>query len=982
MQNTQLFNEAYARLNAAQKEAVDTIEGPVMVIAGPGTGKTQILTLRIANILLKTDTDPSGILALTFTEAGATAMRERLARFIGSRAYQVGIYTFHGFAGMLVSEFSDSLSRLSEGSQIDEVEALSVLREAFDSVPAESLKTRAQPYRAIRDVQRFISTAKRELWTPEKLEEYYHREKEAVESSEDFKHVKGKYAGEIKGEYKTKLKKIAKGLDTVSVYRAYEETLEKSNRYDYDDLLLEVVRAFKADSDFKQEVQERFLYILADEHQDANATQNEILSLLVDFHEEQPNVFVVGDEKQAIYRFQGAELDTFLAIKERYSGTKVILLDTNYRSTQEVLDTAHSLIAPAPIPDESLRKELAAHHGSGAKVSVFRAEHMDAELGQLVRFITEKQKEGVSLGDIAVLIRRNGDALPISYALARAGIPHGLEIKQNIIEDPFVELLLSLFQYVWDQNQMALGECLFIPGMVTPEDRMRLFVRDRGDRLSDVLRSKEKLEAHGVSDPQCIVSLMEKLDELHELVHVVPVARAVPRIVHELGIVGHIGTLPHAHELYGALEGLLKDVEQFGTRNPKATLGAYLERISVIKEHEVRIERKPHNRGGVHILTAHGSKGLEFPYVVVPFATDNRFGKVRGDEIPFPHSEGGSEHDERRLMYVALTRAEKEALITYSVLSPEGRAQAPSRFIEDIEVHVAECTHEPVEVGVVGVPESQSLIDPLFIVERLQAQGISATAYGNFCRSPWDYFFSNVLRLPEGKSLSLIYGNAVHAALEQAVKLKRENAFSMEKVEAVFIDTLEHSPLTEKEFETEKEKGLEAIRAYIESSVHEVLPGEVEYSVSAPITVPGIGEVMIRGKLDRIDVLDGKRVRVVDYKTGKVKSRNDVMGQTAKADPSYHVQILFYALLLAKDPANRFQFEEGVLSFVEPNESGKYVEHSFKVTENELAEFEAKLVSDLEQIARGDFGTCDENVSRYCDLVTVLRFDAAEESDQ
>lgn len=982
-QNTQAFDEAYARLNDAQKEAVDTIEGPVMVIAGPGTGKTQILTLRIANILLKTDTDPSGILALTFTEAGATAMRERLARFIGSRAYQVGIYTFHGFAGMLVHEYGESLPRLSQGAQVDEVEALSVLRQAFDATNAELLKTRAQPYRAIREVQRFISTAKRELWSPEQLRDYYRHEKGVIEGAEDFKHVKGKYAGEIKGEYKTQLKKIEKGLQTVAVYEAYERILDETNRYDYDDLLLEVVRAFTQDADFKQVVQERFLYILADEHQDANATQNEILSQLADFHEEQPNIFVVGDEKQAIYRFQGAELDTFLSLKERYPGTKVIVLDTNYRSTQQVLDTAHALISPAPIPDPSLRKELGAHKGSGADISVFHAESADKEMGQIIRFIKEKVSDGASYADIAILVRRNGDALPLSYALARADIPYGLEIKQNLIEDPFVGLLLSLLHYVWHQDEQSLGECLFIPGMVSPEDRMKLFIRDRGDRLSSVLRDAQKLKEHGVSDSACIVSLMQKLDVLSEIAHTVPVARAVPRIVHELGLVAHIGKLPDAHDLYGMLEGLLKDVEQFGTRFPKATIGEYLERIEVIKEHEVRLERTPRVDAGVRILTAHGSKGLEFPYVVIPFATDNRFGKVRADEIPFPHSEAGTEHDERRLLYVALTRAEKEALITYSALSPEGRAQNPTRFIEDVEEKVVQCSEEPVEVGVLGISEKQSLLDPAFITDRLLAQGISATAYGNYVRSPWDYFFSSLLRLPEGKSVSLIYGNAIHCALEEAVKMHRNGGVSMEQVEQVFVDELLRSPLTEQEFETEKKKGIEVLKEYIDQHISSVpLVGEVEYSVSAPLSVPGVGEVLIKGKLDRIDVLDGKYVRVVDYKTGAVKSRNDIMGETAKKDPSYYIQILFYALLLAKDPAQRFVFEQGVISFVEPNDSGKYVEHSFSVTENELAEFEAKLVSDIQAIARGSFGPCDTEKSRYCDLVTALALDAAEESDQ
>lgn len=928
------FTKAYERLNPEQKRAVDTIEGPVMVIAGPGTGKTQILTLRIANILEKTDTDPGAILALTYTEAGVTAMRERLASFIGATAYAVKIHTYHSFAERLVREHGEYLERLRDGFLVDDVEQREVLERAFDSVSVPSLRTKAQPYRAMREVVSFIRDAKRELWTPEKLIAEYEKGEARIKSQSDFTHEKGKYAGQIKGEYAKALNKIAKNKEAVLVYEAYEKILGTEGKYDFEDLLLEVVHAFETNEEFKRVVQEEYLYFLADEHQDANATQNEILLHLADFHEE-PNIFVVGDEKQAIYRFQGADLDTFLTLKERYASAEIILLETNYRSTQEVLDTAHGLIQKAPIPDTSIRKELTAHRGVGPKVLVCKAPTFEDELSSMAGKIAEWKKSGAEYENIAVLVRKNIDAFTVSSALTRAEIPHTIAARENVLEMPFAKLFLALLRGIWDQDVEGLAQGLFLPGAF--ED-----LRERLEFISSLRKGVPQGE------------MGDKLLTLQEHVRQYPAARAVPHIVEELGIIRGIAGRSDAQELYGVLEALLSDIEKFAMSKPGADVGAYLERIERIKAHELLVVSRRKQAKGVQVLTAHGSKGLEFPYVYIPFVTDARYGKTRVGEVSIPAPVEQSEHDERRLLYVAITRAEKEAVLSYAEVNTTGKAETPSRFIYDIEEFVEDMAPVEYTLPLIGKTEEQALIDPDFIKQRVVASGLSATAYGNYKADPWKYFFRNVLRLPEGKSVSLIYGSAVHAALEEAGR----QAFSgkeidVEAVLSVFEKYMEQSDLTQKEKDEFIPEGKDEIRAYIEHAVFGE-KGEVEYEVSVPLSVPGVGDVVIRGKLDRIDIREDG-VRVIDYKTGKPKSENEIRGLTAKGDPSYFVQIMFYALLLKYNPRHEFSMKEGVLEFVQQNDSGKYVSRSFSIDPGEVEKFEEELKKDLADIVNGTF---------------------------
>ena len=285
-----LYQELYKRLNKAQKQAVDTVEGPVMVIAGPGTGKTQILTLRIANILRETDTDPRSILSLTFTESGVVSMRKRLAEIIGDTAYLVNINTFHGFCNDIIKNYPEEFPRIIGSENINEVEQIRILEKLIEELPLKYLRPFGDKFYYARAILADINQLKREGVSAMEFGEIVRKREKTFPKINGLRHEKGPYAGKIKGEFKELEKQIAKNKELARIYIAYQKELAEKRLYDYSDMIMETLSALKKSDDLLPIIQERFHYFLIDEHQDTNNAQNKIIELLASFYPN-PNVF-------------------------------------------------------------------------------------------------------------------------------------------------------------------------------------------------------------------------------------------------------------------------------------------------------------------------------------------------------------------------------------------------------------------------------------------------------------------------------------------------------------------------------------------------------------------------------------------------------------------------------------------------------------------------------------------------------------------
>ena len=984
MNSSAAFDEAYARLNDEQKMAVDSIDGPVFVIAGPGTGKTQVLTLRIANILRLTDTPPENILALTFTEAASHEMRERLRKIIGSRANKIRIHTFHGFAGDLISRFPDQFPRIIGSHIATDAERAEIMDAVLLNTPVRHLRPFGDPLYYHYAAGSAISTMKRENVTPEVLEERIKESNEAFESMEGKVHEKGKYAGQMKGEYVTLKKKIEKTEDLLAVYRAYEEALTNAKRYDYEDLILEAVRALETDETFRLQAQETVHYLLADEHQDANRAQNALLEHMSGFHE-RPNLFIVGDEKQAIYRFQGADLDNVQYFRSKYEGTTIVTLVENYRSTQSILDTALSLVAASP--DERLsRAPLIARSEAPAKpITKTSCQTMGQEMATLAARVTDVIEKGTTPGNIAVLVRRNRDVADVARALAHSGIPVTGAGDEDALKNRFVLALLRLLRVAADPKDELLAGVLTLPGFrlsVADTVRITQYARKHKRSILSVIAEDQSLLDAGVRDTELAKQMGAHIEELSRMASFERPAAVAERALQISGLLPKVLVTGDRSESLAAVRGLLYAFEDLSRREHGALLSRALELIDLYIARGISLPgRGTEDETRVKVMTVHKSKGREFTQVFIPMLTSNAWStRARPEHFHLPDILSGANEleDERRLLYVAITRAKEHATLSYSYTGHDGRTLEPTELIDDLRTELVEEVPPLPETEAWAEelattrehPEAATADDLATLRAAFFAQGLSPTALNNYLECPWKYFYVNLLRIPELENKYMLFGTAIHAALDHyAAERLKDTEIGIEGLLRTFTYSLERAPLSGHEVEEMHEKGKRALTAWWEER-HDSWPAltRSEVPVQADIPLTGDEVLCIRGKLDRVDEVGGG-VNVIDYKTGKPKSRNALMGETKDADGNYYRQLTFYKLLLARTEEKK-DMKDGVIEFVEPDDKGRIRTEAFTITDQEVLGLEACIKKTASEILSLSFwfDPCEEDECSWCAL--------------
>jgi len=995
-QDRQAFTEAYDTLNKEQKDAVDSIDGPVMVVAGPGTGKTQILTLRIANILIQTDTAPESILALTFTESGAKAMRERLRRYIGATAYQVPIYTFHGFAEQLISRYPDSYHRVIGGRPANDLEKITLLENILDNPEIKLLRPMGNPQYYVSHILRIIGQLKQEYITPDAFVDIISQQEEELQGIEKI-HEKGAHKGKVRGEYTKKEKAVSKNRELLLVYRQYEALLSEQNLYDFDDMIVETVKALTADEDMLRDLQEQYQYILADEHQDVNGSQNKILELLAAFHD-QPNIFAVGDEKQAIYRFQGASLENFLYFTEQFPGTKVISLTSNYRSGQPILDAAHSLVEveePGPLKD--LRIELEAKGDKEAVITKRTFVHQAVEDTWLSKEIEVQLQSGVAHKEIAVIVRTNKEVETVSAFLRKAGFPVTASADGDILQHPITHAVQGLVNaVVTEKNEQALFSVLHGAYWgVSISDLVKILsARSYDTSLWNIISDRVALESLKVENIDAVLNIVSVLEqardkEVHEAPH-----RVLEYVLQKSGFIKHV--MKHdPFEGTRVLRRLYDEIEELVIRDGVGTLREVSQTFATLQAYRLRLNAPfiETNDQSIQVMTAHKSKGLEFTTVFVLHATDSAWsgaGKKTYFDIPLQtHVEAQPSdfiEDERRLLYVAMTRAKKNLFLSHSDTNADGKELVQARLLDDITEGLIEICDTQALNESFGPLEALALehksiaIDTTLLTHLLAERGFSATSLNNYLRSPWDYFYRNVLRIPETQAVHMQFGTAVHNTLEYttAYHTKKQVFPTTAEIKKKFETELSRLPIGVEEYTRLHEKGFTALLTYVEHLKSE-LPAdtkeELKLRVHLETGLEQLPEVILTGKLDRIDIIEGKATRVVDYKTGKPKSRNVIEGNTKTSDGGYKRQLVFYALLLSLHDDERYQCKTGVLSFVEADTKGVIKEESFVITDEEIESLKEEIIQSVSSITSGEFlhEPCDDSVSEYCQYVSQLK---------
>ena len=1019
------FNEAYRQLNPQQRIAVDTIEGPVMVIAGPGTGKTQILAARIGKILLETDAQPENILCLTYTDAGAIAMRRRLQQFIGADAYKVNIYTFHAFCNDVIQ---DNLSLFEKNSldAISELENIQLFKTLIDSFPKNNplKRYRGDVYFEINNLRNLFSSMKREGWPPElinqKIEEYV----KDLPLRDDFVY-KRKYkqfnAGDLKqdkmDEEKEKMEKLRAA---VNEFDNYQKLMRQRNRYDFDDMINWVIKVFEENKNVLSNYQEKFQYILVDEFQDTSGTQNRLVQLLINYWDK-PNVFVVGDDDQSIYRFQGANVENMLDFANTYSSNlKTVVLTNNYRSTQPILNISKTLINKNEDrlvkQIDGLSKELLA---ANTKINQLTNEpiiteynSVKDEMGNITNKVYSLVQEGISPGKIAIIYKENKYGEELATYLRLKGIPVYSKRSINILEQPFAKKIIQLLRYLNAEHDIPYGgdEILFeilhydfykIPPIEIAKLTVEVNQKKYGGEqmsLRKLLSDKTNTAPKNLFD----TGIHEGLKKLSRIIE--QLIADVPNITLQQlfdNIIRHAGILPYIMQhnekisLMQLLTALFDFIKDETSRNPMLGLKGLVEIIDLMEKEGLPLPmvQVAGSDKGVNLLTAHGSKGLEFEYVFFTGVNASSWEKKRkpggGYKLPdtmfSSQPKAGDDEELRRLFYVALTRAEKHLYISYAKFKNDGKEMEPSMFIAEIlEQH--QLPVEKISLSAEEMMEFQSLhftaqapeiekTEEDFINGLLEKFVMNVTALSSYLKCPLGFYYQNLIRIPSGKNEATEFGSAIHHALEKLFRKmqdsKKDIFPSKEEMVGDFNWYMRrHRELFTKEaFDRRMEYGDEVLRNYYDKYINS---WNKIVAVERNIRGVVINGVPLRGKLDKLE-FNGKEINVVDYKSGDIDKALPKLKGPSDKDPNggdYWRQAVFYKLLIDNYEQKDWKVISTEFDFVEPDKKKEYRKEKIVITAQDTETVKHQVTEVWEKIQQRDFYTgCGKEDCHWCNFV-------------
>ena len=961
------------RLNKEQKEAVEHGDGPLLIIAGAGTGKTTVITERIKWLVSSGKAKPSEILALTFTDKAAREMEERVDIAMPYGYTDMWISTFHSFCDRILRQEALQIGLNPGYKLMNEAEMTQFLINNLFKFDLDYFRPLGNPTKFVGGMLQHLSRLKDEDVNPEQYLQYARKLKT--------KNLKLKI-----GEEETK-----KTMELARAYETYEKLKIKEGMMDFADLIAYVLQLFRTRKNVLQQYQKQFKHLLVDEFQDTNYAQNELAILLAG---KRANITATGDDDQSIYRFRGAAISNIIQFKKNYPKAKIIVLTKNYRSTQTILDDAYQLIQNNN-PDrlevkEKIDKRLeAVREIKGKPIEFIHAERVENEAELVASTILKLKTEDspaspseagrakLQYSDIAILVRANNHAEPFTRALARAGIPYQFLGPGQLFRQAEVKDLIAYLKVLYDiGDDIALFRVLSMEHFdLSARDLAGINSYGRKNNLS-LLEACEKVE-------KIFVSKKTK-DQIAWLV----------KMVHR-----HLKLLPKetaGQILYYFLEetGLLRKMAEYKTaleEKQAQNISTFFDRLKTYEvDHEdasVRavvdwlnlsmemgesplasnIDWTMENR--VNILTVHSAKGLEFPVVFLVNLVAARFPtRERREQIPIP---GGlikeilpvgdyHEQEERRLFYVGMTRARDRLFLTTANYYGEGKREKKlSPFV--IEV-----------LGEEAIKSSNQLINQstnqLSLLEWAKPEEenhliiqsynhpinfLSYSQIDTFETCPRQYRFRYIQRIPVPPSAAASFGTSMHQILRDFYQEIKDGQ-KMTKKDLLKLLDVNWSPqgYTSKAHEERmKKQGQRMLADFYDQFDGQQIPRDLEQPFIIRIS-PGL---KIGGKIDRIDEQKGK-LEVIDYKTGKVMEQKEI-------DKS--LQMTIYALAATDKGIYGRKPEEVVLSFYYLDTGEK---KSTKRTVDQLEQAKKELVEKAKEVEKSDFQPRPGIWCDFCDF--------------
>lgn len=639
------MNNMLDKLNERQKEAVLATEGPVLVLAGAGSGKTTVLVNRIAYMISQKHIRPWNILAITFTNKAAREMKDRIERLLGDTAKDMWIGTFHSVCVRILRSCIDLLGYSRDFVIYDTADTKTVMKECLRELDIDE---KSFP---VRNVLSIISNAKNDLMDAATFENVY------------------------KSDYRMSI--IAK------IYYRYQTKLRKNNAVDFDDIILNTVKILSENPDVLSKYQDKFQYILVDEYQDTNNSQYLLINLLAQANR---NLCVVGDDDQSIYKFRGANIGNILNFEDDYSDVQKITLDQNYRSTQNILDAANSVISNNK---GRMGKSLWTSNGDGNKVFVYTGTNEYDEARYIARQIKKHFDEQGSFSDCAILYRTNAQSRVIEEMLMRESVPYKVLSGLRFYDRKEIKDIIAYLRVVYNPNDdVSLARIINEPkrkiGNATLE-KARNIAREKETSLYDVISHADDYPEFKTAIKK-LLGFSEIIQSLIKLKDTVTIEDLTGRILNDTGYMPAL-VMEDTTESKTRIENLgefISVITEFEKNEETGnTLGEFLENISLVSD----IDGYDENEDSAVLMTIHSAKGLEFPIVFLSGLEEGLFPGMRSME-----SDDDIE-EERRLCYVAITRAKEQLYITKTIsrtIHGKTMPTTASRFFKEIPVEYLE----------------------------------------------------------------------------------------------------------------------------------------------------------------------------------------------------------------------------------------------------------------------------------------------------
>ena len=635
------------KLNPNQLKAVKQTEGPVLVLAGAGSGKTTVLASRVAYIMQSTYTMPWQILAITFTNKAANEMRERIEKYVGEDVRDMWIGTFHSICARILRTSIDRLGYMREFVIYDTADTRTLIK---DCIKELGLDDREYPPRS---VQNIISHAKNDMMTPD----------------------------EFMSEYGSnpRMKRVAQ------IFDKYTQKLKNNNALDFDDIIMHTVSILKSEDDIRQKYVDKFKYILVDEYQDTNNTQYELISLLVN---SDANVCVVGDDDQSIYKFRGANINNILDFQKDYNGAVRITIDENYRSTSTILDAANAVISNNK---KRMGKNLWTNKDEGEKITVFTGHDEKEEAGFIAREIRRQYKERKRFGDCAVLYRTNAQSRALEEALMYEAVPYKVLSGQRFYDRKEIKDVIAYLKLIYNpSDSLSLARIINEPkrkiGAATI-DKIIAHAMDKQTTAYKVLRSVEEYPD--------LKNAAVRLKQFFNLIEdfrakayndKMPVGELVKFVIEESGYLEML-----RNEETTEAKTRIENIEEFvnvayefqNNAEYEGKLDEFLEKVMLVSD----IDGYDENEDSVVLMTVHSAKGLEFPVVFISGMEEELFPGLKSFD------EEEELEEERRLCYVAITRAKEKLYMTRALSRFKFGQRLPSdesRFLREVPRELTE----------------------------------------------------------------------------------------------------------------------------------------------------------------------------------------------------------------------------------------------------------------------------------------------------